>query len=108
MCIRDSDYGDSNSYQITDGSTVLYSSGYMYYPNTYTIDICVTITPNYQYTLVMRNSYGNGWGNDWIEIYNKMNERVVYATMEQSAVQQQVNFVLLTSLPVQTLSLIHI
>ena len=67
------DYGDSNSYQITDGSTVLYSSGYMYYPNTYTIDICVTITPNYQYTLVMRNSYGNGWGNDWIEIYNKMN-----------------------------------
>ena len=97
------DYGDSNSYQITDGSTVLYSSGYMYYPNTYTIDICVTITPNYQYTLVMRNSYGNGWGNDWIEIYNKMNERVVYATMEQSAVQQQVNFVLLTSLPVQTI-----
>ena len=97
------DYGDSNSYQITDGSTVLYSSGYMYYPNTYTIDICVTITPNYQYTLVMRNSYGNGWGNDWIEIYNKMNERVVYATMEQWAVQQQVNFVLLTSLPVQTI-----
>ena len=103
IVFRKNDYGDNRSYQITDGSYVLYSSGYMYYPNTYTVETCVTITPNYQYTLVMIDSWNNGWGNDWIEIFNRMNELVIHTTMTQWNYQQQVNFILLNSLPVQTI-----
>ena len=96
-------YGNEESYRIMNGYSVLYSSSYMYSPITYTAETCLIATSNYQYTLVMSSSYGNGWyANDWIELYNIDNELVLRTRLDWGY-EQQVNFNLYSTLPIQTI-----
>ena len=63
-------YSSEESWQLLSGSSTIYTSPSLKNSQTRTIETCLTATTNNQYTLKMKDSFGDSWSNGaWLEIY---------------------------------------
>ena len=62
-----SSYANEESFQIKNGNTVLQTSPTFSNSETRTIEYCLTATTNSQYTLLLKDSYGDSWSSgSWV------------------------------------------
>ena len=60
-------YANEESFQIKNGNTILKTSPTFSNSETRTIEYCLTATTNSQYTLLLKDSYGDSWSSgSWV------------------------------------------
>ena len=74
-------YANEESFTISDGATVVFTSPSLVNSDVRVLEVCLQPSTNSQYSLEMKDSYGDSWSNGaWIEIEG-MNGNIVYKGM---------------------------
>ena len=62
-------YANEESFTISDGATVVFTSPSLVNSDVRVLEVCLQPSTNSQYSLEMKDSYGDSWSNGaWIEI----------------------------------------
>ncbi|KNB41501.1 hypothetical protein JH06_5108 [Blastocystis sp. subtype 4] len=74
-------YANEESFKIYSGSTEVYTSPSLTNSEERVIEVCLSASTNYQYSLEMTDSYGDSWSDGaWIK-FESINGNVVYKAM---------------------------
>ena len=83
-----SSYASEESYEVYSGSTLLVTSPTFVNNEERTVENCLTASTNNQYTLVLKDSYGDSWtSGSWLKAEGK-NGNVVFRAMVVASSQE--------------------
>ena len=85
-------WASEESFQILSGSQTLYTSPSLVNSEERTLETCLTAAANNQYTLKMKDSFGDSWSSGaWIELYS-INDNIIFKGFMDQVREQDVPF----------------
>ena len=85
-------WASEESFMIISGSQTLYTSPSLVNNDERTLETCLTAAANNQYTLKMKDTFGDSWTNGgWIKLYS-INENIVFKGFMDQSREQDVPF----------------
>ena len=80
------DWASEESFRISSGSTILYTSPTLHNTEVRILEVCLPSTQNNQYSLVMMDGRSDGWTNgSYLEVFDAYNVLVIKAAMEEGS-----------------------
>ena len=86
-------YPNRESFEIVSGSSTLFTSPPFSNNQQYVYEVCLNASSNHIYTLIMKDSYGDGWQSGWISM-NDINDNTIFKNTMIRGSQESYQFAL--------------
>ena len=86
-------WASEESFEIVSGSSVLFSSPSFSNNQVHVYEVCLSASSNHIYTLIMKDSYGDGWQSGWISM-NDINDNTIFKNTMIRGSQESYQFAL--------------